>query len=110
MTLRDPLKTALAIVGGLALVAAGAAGVLTVTVVRRGFSARAEPSGPEVLLARTQIQVIHRYENAPLRWLEPIADIGQGPIHDRAHRVREVRILQLALDGDVGDVAATVIP
>ncbi len=36
--------------------------------------------------------------------LQPVADIGQRPRHDHAHRVIEVGALHLLLDGDRGDV------
>ena len=39
------------------------------------------------------------------RWLglEPVADIGQGPVHDRAHGVGEIAVLEFLLDLQVFD-------
>ena len=37
--------------------------------------------------------------------LEAVAHVGQGPAHDHAHRVVEVGLLHLVLDGDGRDVA-----
>ncbi len=51
-----------------------------------------------MLLARTQIEIIHRDEDAALGGFHPVTDIGQRPVHDRAHRVGEVRVLELAFD------------
>ena len=50
-----------------------------------------------------EVQVVHRDQDAPLRRLEPVADVGQRPVHDRAHRVGEVAVLQLLLDLQVFD-------
>ena len=48
--------------------------------------------------AGSEIEVVHRHEDAALRWLEPVTDIGQRPGHDDAHRVGQVAVLQLLLD------------
>ena len=48
---------------------------------------------------RAEAEVVHGDEDAPLRRLEPVAHVGQGPADDDAHRVGEVAVLQL-----VGDV------
>ena len=48
-----------------------------------------------VLAAGTEVQVVHRHQDPPLRGLEAIPHVGQGPRHDHAHRVVEVRVLQL---------------
>ena len=45
-----------------------------------------------------EIEVVHRHEDAALRWLEAVTDIGQRPGHDDAHRVGQVAVLQLLLD------------
>ena len=58
-----------------------------------------------VLAAGAEVQVVHRHEDAALAGLEAVADIGQGPVHDGAHRVGEVAVGQLAIDGHVNNVA-----
>ena len=65
------------------VVAAGVAGDLGALHPRR-------PGG--------EIEVVHRHEDAALRGLEPIADVGQGPGHDDAHRIGQVAVLELLLD------------
>ena len=55
------------------------------------------------LRAGPQVQVVHRDQDAALRRLEPVADIGQRPVHDGAHRVGEVAVLKLLLDLEVFD-------
>ena len=47
-----------------------------------------------------QAQLVHREEDAPLHWFEPIAHIGQGSSHDHAHRVLEVGALHLLMQSD----------
>ena len=42
-----------------------------------------------------QAEVIHRHQNASLRWLHPIAHIRQSAIDQSAHRIIEHRLLQL---------------
>ena len=60
--------------------------------------------GALVLLAtRTQIQVMHRHQTAPLRGLEAVTNIGQGPVHDGAHGVREITVMQFALDLNIDE-------
>ncbi len=56
-----------------------------------------------MLGARAKLQVVHGDEDAPLRGLEAVADIRQGTVHDRAHGVRQIRILHLLLDEEVFD-------
>ena len=48
---------------------------------------------------RSQAQVVHGHQDAPLRGLQAIAHIRQGPADDDAHRVGEITILQL-----IGDI------
>ena len=48
--------------------------------------------------AGVQPQVAHRHQDPPLRRLEPVADVGQGPADDDRHRVVEVALLELLLD------------
>ena len=48
-----------------------------------------------------EVQIVHGDEDSPLAGLEAIADIGQGPVHDGAHGVGEVTILQFLLDLEV---------
>ena len=56
---------------------------------------------------RPQVEVVHRHQDAPLRRLEPIAHVGQGPADDDAHRVGEVAVFQLV--GDVERVVASPV-
>ncbi len=58
----------------------------------------------DLLPARRQLEVVHRNEHAALRGLEAVAHIGQRTIHDRAHRVGEVALVQLAIDVEIDDV------
>ena len=46
-----------------------------------------------------EAQVGHGDEDPPLRRLEPVADVGQGPADDHAHRVGQVAVLELFVDG-----------
>ena len=55
---------------------------------------------------RRHLQVVHRVEDATMHRLQPVARIRQGPGHDHAHGVVEIRAPQLVLDGDGRDVAA----
>ena len=52
-----------------------------------------------VLGARAEVQVVHGDQDAPLRGLQAVADVGQGAVHDRAHGVGEVGILHFLFDG-----------
>jgi hypothetical protein len=54
--------------------------------------------GLDVLAIGEHAEFLHRVQQASLAGLEPVADIGQGPVHDRAHRVREITVLQFTLD------------
>ena len=45
----------------------------------------------------------HREQDAPVHGLQAVAHIGQGPAHDHAHGVVEIRALQLVFDRDRGD-------
>ena len=38
-----------------------------------------------VLPVGRQTQIVHRHKNAPLRRLQPVPNIGQRPVHQRAH-------------------------
>ena len=58
----------------------------------------------DLLFARRQFEVVHRHEHAALRGLESVAHIGQSAIHDRAHCVGEVALVQLAVDLEIDDV------
>ncbi len=62
----------------------------------------------DVLAAGAEVEVVHRDEDASLAGLETVADIGQRPVHDRAHGVGEVAVLELALDVEFDDVAGVV--
>jgi hypothetical protein len=55
---------------------------------------------------RRHLQVMHRIQDATMHRLQPVARIRQGPGHDHAHGVVEIRAPQLVLDRDGGDVAA----
>ena len=55
----------------------------------------------DLLATGRQLEVVHRHEDAALRRLESIAHVRQGAIHDRAHRVREVALMQLAVDVEI---------
>jgi hypothetical protein len=55
----------------------------------------------------TQVEVVHRDQDAPLRGFQPVAHVRQGPAHDHAHRVREVRVLHLLFDEEVLDPVAS---
>ncbi len=39
-----------------------------------------------------QPQLVHRMQNSPLRGLEPVTRVGQGSLHDHAHRVVDERL------------------
>ena len=45
-----------------------------------------------------EAQVVHRHQDAPLRRLEAVAHVGQGPADDDAHGVGQVAVLELVLD------------
>ncbi len=47
--------------------------------------------------------VEHRVQDAAVHRLEAVADVGQGPAHDDAHRVVEVAALDLLVQIDGGD-------
>ena len=44
---------------------------------------------------RLQREVVHRVQHPPVHGLEPVADVGQRPADDHAHRVIEVRAAHL---------------
>jgi hypothetical protein len=50
---------------------------------------------------RPEVQVVHRHQDPPLRGLQTVAYVGQGPADDHAHRVDQVAVLQLLFDGHV---------
>ena len=76
--------------------------LLTVGVVVSGRVSRDLGALPE-LRARGQPEVVHGHENPPLGRLQAVADVRQGPAHDYAHRVPQVRVLHLVLDAQRGD-------
>ena len=51
-------------------------------------------------------QVVHRDEDPALARFQPVADVGQRPVDDHAHRVPEVRRLQLLFDVRLEDALA----
>ena len=46
----------------------------------------------------SEVEVVHRDEDAALRGLQPVPSIGKRPRHDHAHGVIEVGVLHLLLD------------
>ena len=58
-----------------------------------------------VLSSRREIEIVHRHENAALRGLETVADVRQRPVHDGAHRVGQVGIVEFAFDLQVDHVS-----
>ena len=56
------------------------------------------PVGPKTKFA-------HPIQNPALDGLQPIPDIGQGPLHDDAHRVGEIRLAHLIFQADRYDFA-----
>ena len=60
----------------------------------------------EVLLVWSQVEVVHRDEDASLRWFETITNIGERPVHDCAHRVGEVGVLEFAFDVEIEHCAS----
>ncbi len=55
---------------------------------------------------RLQADVVHRVEHPPVHRLEAVADVGQRPADDHAHRVIEVRRAHLLLELALLDPAA----
>ena len=71
-------------------------------VIARGISG---DLGALAIAARgRQIQVVHRDQNAPLSWLQSVANIRQRPRRNDAHCVVEVRRTHLVLDEDLPNV------
>ena len=50
---------------------------------------------------RREVQVVHRHQDPPLRGLQAVADVGQGPADDHAHGVDQVAVFKLLFDGHV---------
>ena len=57
----------------------------------------------DLLAPGTQVQIMHGHQNAPLRRLQAVTYVGQGPIHDGAHRIGEITVMQLALDLNINE-------
>ena len=57
-----------------------------------------------------EAQVGHGDEDPPLRRLEPVADVGQGPADDHAHRVGQVAVLEFFVDGPGNEPSQVDIP
>ncbi len=55
--------------------------------------------------ARREVQIVHGHQDAPLRGLEAVAHIGQSAADNDAHRIGEVAVLQLVLDGQLDRAA-----
>ena len=55
----------------------------------------------QVFASRPEVQIVHGDEDSPLAGFKPVADIGQSPVHDRAHRVREITVLKFLLDLEI---------
>src|SRR5580692_6981110 len=51
-----------------------------------------------VAAVRSEAEVIHGHEDAPLHGLEAVAHVGQRASDDHAHRVVEIRLLHLGFD------------
>src|SRR3989338_11378867 len=51
-----------------------------------------------IRLIMLQVQVLHREEHPAVHRFQAVADIGQGPAHNHAHRVIKVRVLNLILN------------
>ena len=56
----------------------------------------------------TEMQIVHRHEDAPLRRLEAVAGIGQGSADDHAHRVGQIARPELVLDIEQLNPAASL--
>ncbi len=48
-----------------------------------------------------QPQLGHGVDDAPLHRLEPVGDVGQGPVQDHVHGVVQVGLLGKVLEGDL---------
>ena len=70
-------------------------------VVPRGVTAdlRALP----VLLRRIERELVHRIQDAALRWLQTVSHVGQRPGDDDGHRVVEEGTLDFLIDVDGAD-------
>ena len=55
-------------------------------------------------LVRIIAVFVHRIEDAPMDRFQPIANVGQGPAHDHAHGVIEIRSLHLLFDRNIVDI------
>ncbi len=53
-----------------------------------------------VALVPVVVELVHGEQHPPVNRFQAIADIGQGPPDNHAHRVVEVRLLELVLDVD----------
>ena len=54
-------------------------------------------------LVGVEAHVVHGVEDATLDWLEAIAHVREGPGHDDAHGVVQVRLLHLPIDVHLSD-------
>ena len=55
--------------------------------------------------AGSEVQVVHRDQNPPLRRLQTVTHIRQRPTDDHAHCVRQVTLLQFIFDRQIQDAA-----
>ncbi len=62
-----------------------------------------------VLGIGVQAQLAHGVDNAPLHWLEAIADMRQGPVHDHVHGVVEVGVFGEVSQRAAFDAVQTVL-
>ena len=53
-----------------------------------------------------EVEVVHGDQDPPLRRLEPISHVGQGPRHDHAHGIRQVAVFQLLFDRQLDEPPA----
>ena len=60
--------------------------------------------------ARREVEIVHRDENPSLRWLETISHVRQGPTDDHAHRVGQIAVFELLLNGQLHNPPASRIP
>ena len=54
---------------------------------------------------RTEIEIVHRHENAALRRLETVTDVRQRAANNDGHRVGEIAVLKFVRDVQGGVIA-----
>ncbi len=58
--------------------------------------------------AWSELEVVHGDEDAALRRLEAVADVGERAVHDGGHGVGEVAFLEFVFDLEVGDAGVLI--